>query len=123
MSHTGSRNPAPVWRYVTRTDPQAIGLVENGRLDKGTLLSRLREHFRFPDYFGENWDAAYDLLLDQVDQLDGPTEWRFSVVGARSVNETDLADWVQLMTDLCRYADARGVSLKVVILSDLSRQP
>lgn len=123
MSHTGSRNPAPVWRCTTRPDPQAIGLVENGRLDKDTLLNCLREHFHFPDYFGENWDAAYDLLLDQVDQLDGPTEWRFSIRGAQDVNEADLADWMQLMTDLCCYADTRGVLLKVVILSDPSRQP
>jgi len=122
MSHTGSRNPAPVWCYTTQPDSHAIGLVENGRLNKETLLHRLREHFHFPDYFGENWDAAYDLLLDQVDQLEGPTEWRFSVLGARSVDEADLADWVQLMTDLSRYADTRGVALKVVILGDPSRQ-
>ena len=113
---------APVWLYTEQNDPQAVRLSENGQLNKRIVLHRLREHFRFPDYFGENWDAAYDLLLDQVDQLDKPAEWRFSIRGARVINEADLSDWVQLMTDLCRYADTRGVPLKVVILSDPPRQ-
>lgn len=28
----------------------------------GELHQRIKEVFRFPDYYGENWDAFYDLM-------------------------------------------------------------
>lgn len=33
-------------------------------IDKQTLLSRLAAAADFPDYFGHNWDAASDCLMD-----------------------------------------------------------
>lgn len=97
---------------------QSITLDENGKLNKQTVLNNLRASFHFPDYFGDNWDAAYDLLLDHVDQLEGPATWRFSIDKTSHVNETDLSDWAQLMTDLQSYAASQGVELQVVMLRD-----
>lgn len=99
-------------------DHPVISLDTDGRLDKATLLQALSCAFSFPDYFGENWDAAYDLLLDQVDQLVEPALWRFSVAKGALVNQADLADWVQLMTDLCAYAASRELELRVVVFAD-----
>ena len=99
-------------------DHPVISLDADGRLDKATLLQALSCAFSFPDYFGENWDAAYDLLLDQVDQLVEPALWRFSVAKGALVNQADLADWVQLMTDLCAYAASRELELRVVVFAD-----
>ena len=28
----------------------------------GALYHRIKEAFHFPDYYGENWDAFYDLM-------------------------------------------------------------
>jgi RNAse (barnase) inhibitor barstar len=94
---------------------QTITLDKNGRLNKQTIMSSLNEAFSFPDYFGDNWDAAYDLLLDYVDALSGPATWRFSINKTSEVNEADLATWAQLMTDLQSYAASQGMELQVVI--------
>lgn len=36
--------------------------------DQSSILQALSDSFHFPDYFGHNWDAAYDCLLDALDQ-------------------------------------------------------
>ena len=99
-------------------DQSASARDANGQLDKVTLLQALGGAFNFPDYFGHNWDAAYDLLLDQVDQLAEPALWRFSVGRGSLVNKADLADWVQLMMDVCAYATSREQVLQVVVFAD-----
>jgi len=114
---TQSKAAVITWQHCDQPDEHAITLDENGKLNKETVLNRLRESFDFPDYFGDNWDAAYDLLLDHVDQLEGSVIWRFSIIEASDVNEADLADWVQLMTDVCKYAKSQGSQLQIVIQS------
>jgi hypothetical protein len=47
--------------------------------------------------------------------LEAETVWRFSIGRDTKVNEQELAVWVQLMTDLCAYADAQGLTLQVLI--------
>ncbi|MDR2016723.1 MAG: barstar family protein [Burkholderiales bacterium] len=34
--------------------------------NKTQLLDRLAEALEFPDYFGHNWDALYDVLCDEA---------------------------------------------------------
>jgi len=34
-------------------------------LSKAQLLERFSEALKFPDYFGYNWDALYDVLCDR----------------------------------------------------------
>lgn len=31
----------------------------------GDIQKRIKEAFEFPDYYGENWDAFYDLLCTE----------------------------------------------------------
>ena len=106
------------WQPRDQLEQPAIALDADHRLDKATILQALREAFSFPDYFGENWDAAYDLMLDEVDQLAEPALWRFSIDGSAEVNEADLAAWIQLMADVCAYADSHQHGVRVVIYSD-----
>lgn len=40
--------------------------------DKGRLLAEFSRAFRFPDYFGANWDALFDCLTDLVDFRPAP---------------------------------------------------
>ncbi|MCO5787348.1 hypothetical protein DHB74_13360 [Pseudomonas sp. G11-1] len=118
MSTAASQPAAITWRSRGQLDQPAIALDAGNKLNKSTLLRALSESFRFPDYFGGNWDAAYDLLLDEVDQLTAPALWRFSIDGAAEVDKADLADWIQLMADLCAYAESREHGLRVEIYSD-----
>ena len=37
-------------------------------VDKSSILQALSDTFHFPDYFGHNWDAAFDCLLDALEQ-------------------------------------------------------
>ena len=116
---TAPDQSAPItWQPRHQLDQPAVALDANGRLNKSILLQALCGAFNFPDYFGENWDAAYDLLLDEVEQLAEPALWRFSIDGTTEVNAADLAAWLQLMADVCAYAESRGHGVQVLIYSD-----
>ena len=115
MSKQNDKSSVITWQHSDQLDPRAIPLDKDGKLNKKTVLNRLKESFNFPDYFGNNWDAAYDLLLDQVDQLEGPVLWLFSIDDKSEVDETDLEVWGQLMKDLCAYAEPLGVQLRVIV--------
>ncbi|SNY50099.1 Barstar (barnase inhibitor) [Arsukibacterium tuosuense] len=91
----------------------AICLAQDGKLNKQSILTCLQKHFSFPDYFGGNFDAAYDLLLDIVDTLTAPTLWRFCTGSQPTTDSDALASWQQLMQDLMHYADSKGVKLQV----------
>ena len=119
MTTAASPSAAITWQPRHQLDQPAIALDADNRLDKSTIMQALRKSFNFPDYFGENWDAAYDLLLDEVDQLIEPALWRFSIDGAAEVNEAELAAWIQLMEDVCAYAGSREHGVQVMVFSDL----
>ena len=120
MAMTESRSAAIVWEHGDSSGQAAVSLDEEGQLSKATLLRALARAFAFPNYFGDNWDAAYDLLLDQVDQLAEPALWRFSIEEHTAVDEDDLAEWVQLMTDVCCYAESRACPVRVVVIGRAS---
>ena len=91
----------------------AICLAKDGMLSKQTILASLQRHFSFPDYFGANLDAAYDLLLDVVDTLAEPTLWRFSTGSKVKTDHDALVSWQQLMQDVMQYAQSKGIKLQV----------
>ncbi|MDP5189528.1 barstar family protein [Rheinheimera baltica] len=78
-----------------------------------TILASLQVHFSFPDYFGGNLDAAFDLLLDVVDTLNQPTIWQFCTGKNANTDNDALASWQQLMQDVIDYASGKGVMLQV----------
>ncbi len=90
-----------------------ISLTANSSVNRESILKNLQCSFQFPDYFGGNFDAAYDLLLDKVDTLEQATVWRFSIDSKVNVDEQALACWQQLMEDLIDYASVKGIELDV----------
>ncbi|MBZ9611326.1 barstar family protein [Rheinheimera maricola] len=110
---TGPANKSVAMLQHAKAPSDAICLSKGGILNKQTILASLQRHFLFPEYFGANLDAAYDLLLDVVDTLTEPTVWRFST-GIQITTDSDaLASWQQLMQDVMQYAGSKGIKLQV----------
>lgn len=118
MSTANEKPVAIVWVQGERVEGGEIPLDRDRQVNKQTLLASLQKAFDFPDYFGGNWDAAWDLLLDRIDAGKGDEVWRFSIDSASVVNAADLADWLQLMTDAWDYARRRGCPLQIEITGD-----
>ena len=70
------------------TDPVVLHL--DGCKDWGALHRRIRKTFGLPDYYGENWDAFWDLLRSECDAD------KVMVVGGDSVSK-ELSTSVQTM--------------------------
>ena len=118
MSGMGAPTDKPasvLWLDTTGPTPGAVALEADGRLDKQTIMHSLAAAFEFPDYFGWNWDAARDLLMDQLEQQQGPVLWQFSYAADAEINRADLAEWSSLMNAVCEYAESVGVPLRVVV--------
>jgi len=44
--------------------PEDLAVHISSGLDKSALLKELKGKLKFPDYFGENWDALADVMRD-----------------------------------------------------------
>lgn len=110
------------WRQCAAPQAGALSPGAQQPLDKEALLALLARAFDFPDYFGYNWDAAYDLLLDRVDGLGEPAVWRFWIDADGPVDAGALACWVQLLEDVSRQAAVGGCELCVEIQSNATER-
>lgn len=91
----------------------AMCLAQGRTINRQSILDCLQVQFQFPAYFGQNFDAAYDLLLDVVDTLEEPTLWRFCTGSLPEIHEDALDCWQHLMQDLMHYAREKGARLQV----------
>jgi len=46
------------------SDTSFVGLIPTGISDDASLFKAVAKALRFPNYFGENWNALHDLLRD-----------------------------------------------------------
>lgn len=76
-----------------------VVLDHQNRVDKSTILSALARGFGFPDYFGHNWDAAYDCLLDVFDGF-GQIDVLLKISPSADVNEAELNVFIGIMRDV-----------------------
>ncbi|MDY7115402.1 barstar family protein [Halomonas sp. SSL-5] len=79
------------------------------------LLDGLAESLGFPDYFGRNWDAAWDCLTE--------LEWETRralvvVVPAAPADAPAMAAFLALMRDAAEHWAARGHALVTLILRE-----
>jgi hypothetical protein len=111
--------PEILWRPLA---PQTI--------DREHLLAALGEALEFPDYYGQNWDAAWDCLTE----LDWPAGQLLAVqlpIAADSaVDEAALEIFLELLADACQHWAEQGRALCLLVessredlacLSDLPR--
>lgn len=107
-----TNNGSVLLQYIAAPS-DAICLAKDGVVSKQAMMASLQRHFSFPDYFGANLDAAYDLLLDIVDTLTEPTVWRFCTGSQVTTDYDALASWQQLMQDVMQYAQSKAIKLQV----------
>jgi RNAse (barnase) inhibitor barstar len=67
-------------------------------LNKVQLLERFADTLKFPDYFGHNWDALYDVLCDQ--EWFGNTGVVLHLKHADSFEKLAADDWFALCATL-----------------------
>lgn len=79
-----------------------IQLDDQGEVTKNSVLNALSAAFGFPDYFGYNWDAAFDCLCDALEAHDN-----LDVLFRRSPDATlekvSLDTFVTLLNDVIEH--------------------
>ncbi|KGK41053.1 hypothetical protein LH51_17410 [Nitrincola sp. A-D6] len=77
----------------------------------------MASNLNFPDYFGYNWDAAYDCLLDWAASCDDATDVYFSISEGVQVVEEDLLIFTQLLQDVCEFQSEHQKTVRFFIVS------
>lgn len=80
-----------------------------------TLLAALSETLHFPDYFGHNWDAAWDCLSEQVWPSNKLHILHLRIDAEACLAETDVQTFVELMKDACQHWAAQNTVCYVLI--------
>lgn len=89
--------------------------------NKAQLLGRLAEALEFPDYFGNNWDALYDVLCD--DAWFGDTGVVLHLKHSASFEKLAAHDWLTLRETLEEAIDYwRSSDLPFWVFIDHTRQ-
>lgn len=79
---------------------------------KKDLIGLFRKELKFPDYFGSNWDAFYDILSDLY-WLD-VKEVVVYHDSLPQLNKDDLLIYIEIIRDLLKNSDETGRILKFV---------
>lgn len=75
-------------------------------LDKQTLLTELAQALGFPDYFGDNWDAAWDAL-SELNFSNGPITIELNLQG-KTANFEDVKVFIELLQEASEYWYEQG---------------
>ena len=85
------------------------------RIDRDSLLNALGATLAFPDYYGRNWDAAWDCLTE----LDWPSAQllvvHLPIPTGTALVAADLEVFLELMADVCRHWADRGRALCLLV--------
>ncbi|WP_416137361.1 barstar family protein [Halomonas sp. HK25] len=89
------------------------------RWTREALLDALAASLAFPDYFGRNWDAAWDCLTEL-----GWESGRAQVIllPEAPADGAAMAIFLALMSDACDHWAARGQTLAVLLVEDNERR-
>lgn len=92
-----------------------ILLTEGGKLSKEFIFKAIKNKFNFPDYFGNNWDAVYDLMIDYIDGLIQAETVCFLVSDDAEIDEEELNKFISVLDDVVEYANDQGVGFNYMI--------
>jgi RNAse (barnase) inhibitor barstar len=85
-------------------------------LQRETLLYALAKTLSFPDYFGVNWDAAYDCLTDRDWQAGAVVVVEMNITADATVDEDALNTLIDVMRDACRFWNDQQVTLYFLLV-------
>ena len=112
LAHLLAGGPSGVWRVerfgdvqqdLARSFKRSVLIIDPLSVDdKAEIMAQLAAGFDLPDWFGHNWDALYDSLLDLP-----PERWPDLIVlkpasrqsGPSAANLTVLADIASEITE------------------------
>ena len=83
--------------------------------DKNAFLNALAKALQFPDYFGHNWDAFYDCLLDLEHGQNGTLLVLRDASGFARAEQDEFAAAVDTLADAADYWKGEGKALLVVV--------
>jgi len=108
-SEAMQRHRLPDTMHVQRIESENV-------TDKAGFLHATATAMRFPDYFGENWDAFYDCLTDRAESAQRGMVVIFSDLSrfAREAPEA-FRMAVDVMTDAATYWEQTSCQLLVLV--------
>jgi RNAse (barnase) inhibitor barstar len=83
--------------------------------DKNAFLNALAKALQFPDYFGRNWDAFYDCLLDLKHGDGGTLLVLREASGFARAEPEEFAAAVDTLADAADYWKGKNKALLVVV--------
>lgn len=117
--------PRLVGPLRTAAKRAGIGWVEldlTGVADRDAFLRRCAEVFALPDYFGRNWDALHECLLDIAGRgMPGAiVHWRRGAELARRAPEA-VTTAFRVLEDVATYWGGSGRTFLVAVDRDSAR--
>lgn len=91
--------------------PYRYSLPDLTHVEQQSLLHALAKTLAFPDYFGMNWDAAYDCLTDREWTSGAVVVIEMHITAGAIVDEGALTTLVELMRDACQFWKEQKVTL------------
>jgi RNAse (barnase) inhibitor barstar len=87
------------------------------RVDKAALLQQVAATLMFPSWFGHNWDAFFDCLVDLASarRASGCIVVLRHVDGLRTHAPEVLETALSLFGDAAKAWQARGVAMKILV--------
>jgi RNAse (barnase) inhibitor barstar len=95
-----------------------IAQIADSVSSKIELMEELSRELRFPDYFGNNWDALFDMLVD----LHWIAQDRVIVfhVGLDLLPLGEFCNYMRLLDDASRLCDSKpGKALELILPTKL----
>ena len=120
INHLRQKKPG-VYRLESRPDISGDATVDGPLLhftlpplphvSKEGLLEALRLGLDFPEYFGGNWDAAFDCLTDRSWSSGTTVVIELPIAGNAAVEADSLAAFADILRDACAFWSGQGVKL------------
>lgn len=112
--------PAGVWKSSDvhlMTQALTLDVPAERLLDKQQLLQALADSLAFPDYFGHNWDAAWDCLTG-LDWHHGNTiTLLLPLPSDLQIDADDLAVFLDLLAEAAEYWQEEQHQLALIVIT------
>ena len=117
VSRCGVYRIPPGWGSPGEATLQWKTLAPLPRIDRNGLLTALGATLEFPDYYGHNWDAAWDCLTELCWPATQLLVIHLPIPMGAALVEADLEVFLELLADACRHWSAHGQALCLLVES------